>query len=94
MANQAQRREARERGEARLAQLQRRDQTILTEQRQAQLAADAKFRRLRALRLAKEASGPPDAKPEPGKTAAGKPMTARPGAGKAAKKVQPRPEDS
>lgn len=55
MANQAQRREARERGEARLAQLRRRDQAVLSEQRQAQLAADAKFQRLRALRLAKEA---------------------------------------
>jgi hypothetical protein len=94
MANQAQRREARERGEARLAQLQRRDQTILTEQRQAQLAADAKFQRLRALRLAKEASEPPDAKPETSKPAAGKSMTARPGAGKTAKKSQPAPEDS
>ena len=37
MANQAQRKEARERGEARLAQLQRRDEEILTEQRKAQL---------------------------------------------------------
>jgi len=55
MANQAQRREARERGEARLAQLHQRDQAVLSEQRQAQLAADAKFQRLRALRLAKEA---------------------------------------
>jgi hypothetical protein len=93
MANQAQRREARERGEARLAQLQRRDQTILTEQRQAQLAADAKFQRLRALRLAREASEP-EAKPETSKTAAGKFITARPGAGKTAKKSQLRPEDS
>jgi hypothetical protein len=57
MANQAQRREARERGEARLAQLRQRDQAVLSEQRQAQLAADAKFQRLRALRLAKEAEG-------------------------------------
>ena len=56
MANQAQRKEARERGEARLAQLQRRDEDILTEQRKAQQAADAKFARLRALRLAKEAA--------------------------------------
>lgn len=55
MANQAQRREARERGEARLAELRQRDQAVLSEQRQAQLAADAKFQRLRALRLAKEA---------------------------------------
>jgi hypothetical protein len=63
VANQAQRREARERGEARLAQLQRRDEDILTEQRKAQQAADAKFARLRALRLAKEAAEPPAAKP-------------------------------
>ena len=63
MANQAQRKEARERGEARLAQLQRRDEEILTEQRKAQQAADAKFHRLRALRLAKEAAEPPAPKP-------------------------------
>lgn len=63
MANQAQRKEARERGEARLAQLQRRDEEILTEQRKAQQAADAKFARLRALRLAKEAAETPAPKP-------------------------------
>jgi len=55
MANQAHRREARERGEARLAELRQRDQAVLTEQRQAQQVADAKFQRLRALRLAREA---------------------------------------
>jgi hypothetical protein len=70
VANQAQRKEARERGEARLAQLQRRDEDILTEQRKAQQAADAKFLRLRALRLAKEAAEPPAAKPKRAKTSA------------------------
>ena len=54
MATQAQRRAARERGEARFAELVRRDEDILKQQRQAQEAADAKFRRLRALRLARE----------------------------------------
>ncbi len=54
MATQAQRRAARERGEARFAELVRRDEDILKQQRQAQEAADEKFRRLRALRLARE----------------------------------------
>jgi len=79
MANQAQRREARERGEARVAQLQRRDQTILQEQRQAQQAADAKFHRLRALRMAKEAGKPLEVKPATAKPVSRKPVTAKPG---------------
>ncbi len=61
MATQAQRRAARERGEARFAELVRRDEDILKEQRQAQEASDAKFQRLRALRLARDeqaATGP------------------------------------
>ena len=54
MATQAQRRAARERGEARFAELVRRDEDILKQQRQAQDASDVKFQRLRALRLARE----------------------------------------
>jgi hypothetical protein len=60
MATQAQRRAARERGEARFAELVRRDEDILKQQRQEQEAADAKFQRLRALRLAREEQAVPD----------------------------------